>query len=296
MPAPPASASKATWASTCCCSSRRCTSSPTSTRRLQLKRGSHNLFKVSLDGELEGPRPLRVSGKATFEILWCDFSVRFDKTLVDGERPPLPPAVDVLRAAHPGARVAVELEHAAQRHADARRRVAEPAAGRPRRTDGARSAGAAAWSSSRSCRSTPSATSTPSAARRWPGPAASRSPPRSTARRCSSAAQRAPFAPAQFFAMSDDEKLAAPSFEAMDAGMRVRRCDSRASIAAQVIAGAAGVRARSASRCKARRRAPPAAPRPPPYTMSAAQLQTFTRSGAAAARPGATRRPGALPQ
>src|SRR6185369_15446092 len=32
----------------------------------------------------------------TFEILWCDFSVHFDATLVKGERPPLPPAVNVL--------------------------------------------------------------------------------------------------------------------------------------------------------------------------------------------------------
>ena len=30
---------------------------------------------------------------------------------------------------------------------------------------------------------------------------------------------QAPFAPAQFFAMSDDEKLASPSFEQMDAGL-----------------------------------------------------------------------------
>ena len=52
--------------------------------KLQLKRGSHNLFRVKLKGSLEGPRPLRVSGKATFEILWCDFSVRFDTTLVKG--------------------------------------------------------------------------------------------------------------------------------------------------------------------------------------------------------------------
>ena len=63
---------------------------------VQLKRGSRNLFKVSVSGTLEGPRPLRVSGKASFEIFWCDFSVRFDKTLVEGEKPPLPPAVDVL--------------------------------------------------------------------------------------------------------------------------------------------------------------------------------------------------------
>lgn len=64
---------------------------------LQLKAGSHSLFKVSVKGELEGPRPLRVSARATFEIFWCDFSISFDKTLIDGEKPPLPPAVDVLR-------------------------------------------------------------------------------------------------------------------------------------------------------------------------------------------------------
>ena len=47
--------------------------------KVQLKRGSSNLFSVSVKGELEGPRPLRVSGKASFSIFWCDFSVRFDK-------------------------------------------------------------------------------------------------------------------------------------------------------------------------------------------------------------------------
>ena len=61
----------------------------------QLKHGSHNLFKVSLEGALEGPRPLRASGKASFEIFWCDFTVRFDKTLIDGDPPPLPPAINV---------------------------------------------------------------------------------------------------------------------------------------------------------------------------------------------------------
>ena len=59
---------------------------------VQLKHGSSNLFKVSVAGELEGPRPLRVSGKASFEILWCDFTVSLDKTLVSGDEkpPPLP--------------------------------------------------------------------------------------------------------------------------------------------------------------------------------------------------------------
>ena len=53
---------------------------------VQLKRGSHNLFKVTVDGTLEGPLPLRLHAKAKFEILWFDFSVNFDFTL--GERRP----------------------------------------------------------------------------------------------------------------------------------------------------------------------------------------------------------------
>jgi hypothetical protein len=63
---------------------------------LQLRAGSRSLFKVKVKGELEGPRPLRVSATATFEIFWCDVSISFDKTLIEGEKPPLPPAVDVL--------------------------------------------------------------------------------------------------------------------------------------------------------------------------------------------------------
>ncbi|HEV8333456.1 MAG TPA: DUF6603 domain-containing protein [Steroidobacteraceae bacterium] len=62
---------------------------------VQLKRGSRSLFKLSVSGTLEGPRPLRISGKASFEIFWCDFTIRFDKTLISGDKPPLPPAVDV---------------------------------------------------------------------------------------------------------------------------------------------------------------------------------------------------------
>ena len=63
---------------------------------IQLKRGSRNLFKVTVAGALEGPRPLRVRGKASFEILWWDVSIRFDQTLVAGAPPPPPPAIDVL--------------------------------------------------------------------------------------------------------------------------------------------------------------------------------------------------------
>jgi hypothetical protein len=62
---------------------------------VQLKRGSTNLFKVAVEGLLEGPFPLRVGGKATFEILWWDVTVSFDKTLIKGDDiQPEIPAVD----------------------------------------------------------------------------------------------------------------------------------------------------------------------------------------------------------
>lgn len=51
---------------------------------VQLKRGSRNLFKVDVRGTLEGPIPLSVAGKATFGILWWDYTVSFDKTLIGG--------------------------------------------------------------------------------------------------------------------------------------------------------------------------------------------------------------------
>ena len=131
---------------------------------IQLKRGSRNLFKVSLAGELEGPRPLRVSGKATFEIFWCDFSVRFDKTLIEGEKPPLPPAVDVLAELKRALGTAESWSTLGAVEPAARRGAAQRC-GRAARA-GARPARQADASSSRWCRSTRRATSTPSAARR----------------------------------------------------------------------------------------------------------------------------------
>ena len=62
---------------------------------VQLQYHGHNLFKVSVAGQLSGPRPLHIRGKATFEIFWCDVSVSFDKTLVSGDRPPSLPPVNV---------------------------------------------------------------------------------------------------------------------------------------------------------------------------------------------------------
>ena len=75
--------------------------------QLQLKRGSTNLFKVRVEGSLAGPRPLHLKGKATFEILWWDVSIRVDTTLVKGEKPPAPAPIDVLprlkeALGHPG--------------------------------------------------------------------------------------------------------------------------------------------------------------------------------------------------
>lgn len=64
--------------------------------QVQLKRGSRNLFKVRLEGELSGPRPLRIKAKATFEVLWMDVSFRVDKTLVSGVRPEAPAPVAVM--------------------------------------------------------------------------------------------------------------------------------------------------------------------------------------------------------
>jgi hypothetical protein len=63
---------------------------------VQLKYHSRNLFKVSVEGELSGPRPLRIKGKATFEVFWCDFSVSFDKTLVSGQKPESVDPLDVM--------------------------------------------------------------------------------------------------------------------------------------------------------------------------------------------------------
>jgi hypothetical protein len=182
---------------------------------VQLKRGSRNLFKVSVAGTLEGPLPLRVSGKASFEIFWCDFSVRFDKTLVGGEKPPLPPAVNVL----------AELEGALRN--------------------------IESWSTQRAANRQHGV----SLRKLSPGPLLILDPlgnlvlkqqvvplnttrdidvfggaPVAGARRFNIEATlngvsqdinpvQDSFAPAQFFTMTDDEKLVSPSFEAMDAGL-----------------------------------------------------------------------------
>ena len=79
---------------------------------LQLKAGSKSLFKVSFSGELSGPRPLHVKGKASFEIWWMDFTVSFSTTLVSGREAAVAGAGGRGRAAAHRARRLVELEAA----------------------------------------------------------------------------------------------------------------------------------------------------------------------------------------
>ena len=63
--------------------------------QVQLKHGTTSICKVTVEGALSGPRPLHVRGKATIEVFWWDVSVSFDTTFLEGEKPPpaLPIAV-----------------------------------------------------------------------------------------------------------------------------------------------------------------------------------------------------------
>jgi hypothetical protein len=181
---------------------------------VQLKRGSRSLFKLSVSGTLEGPRPLRISGKASFEIFWCDFTIRFDKTLISGDKPPLPPAVDVLGELRrvltaPGAwstQIAQNRQHGVslRKIAAGTTLVLDPLGNLvvkqtivPLNTSrdldtfgGAPVAGARRFKLQASIEGVTQDVNTVQDA----------------------------FAPGQFFDMTDDEKLASPSFEDMDAG------------------------------------------------------------------------------
>jgi hypothetical protein len=184
--------------------------------QLQLKRGSTNLFKVRFEGALSGPRPLHIKGKATFEILWWDYSIRVDKTLVSGEKPPLPQPIDVL------AQLKDELNKpnnwtgqlpTRQRSMVTFRRVAMEADAVLLHPLGTLSVKQTIVPLDMEI--SKFGQTVPSGARRFtidnvrlggqldqkPNPV------------------RDFFAPAQFFEMSDDEKLSRPSFEQMNAGI-----------------------------------------------------------------------------
>jgi hypothetical protein len=223
-----------------------------------------------------------VSGKATFEILWCDFSVSFDTTLVKGEKPPLPPAVNVLSQLTQA--LASSTSWSTQRSATQAHGVAlkslPPAASTgpiildplgqvmvkqqvvPLNTGrdidvfgGAPVAGARRFAVTAALNGTPLQT----------------------------APVRGEFAPAQFFAMSDDEKLAAPSSESMEAGC-VFGDASTVFDPAQIIPAPLEYQYVPITLQGVSSTAPTNAA-PAPYTLNVAQLQMFAKSGAAARAP-----------
>ncbi|HEY5892687.1 MAG TPA: DUF6603 domain-containing protein [Chthoniobacterales bacterium] len=185
---------------------------------VQLKRGSRNLFKVAVEGALEGPRPLRARGKATFEVLWWDVSVSFDKTLVEGAPPPPLPAVDVLGelvAALGDRRNWQEALPVGQRRVATVRELPVPNEVRihPLGKFGVKQT-IVPLNLSRDIDKFGS--SPPSGARRFSitsitvGGVAQTPTPLTDF-----------FASAQFFEMTDDESIASPSFDTMDAGLMV---------------------------------------------------------------------------
>lgn len=183
---------------------------------IQLKRGSRNLFKVKVEGALEGPRPLRISAKATFEILWCDFSIRFDKTLIQGETPPLPNAVsawdELLRSL--GARDSWSAETSAGRkHGVVLRKLPAnaPLAVDPLGDLAVRQS-VLPLNTSRDLDTFGGAPI--SGAKRFAITAATLNGDVQPMR-----VAKDLFAPAQFFDLSDEEKLASPSFEEMGSGV-----------------------------------------------------------------------------
>jgi hypothetical protein len=62
---------------------------------LALRRGGTVLFSIGLRGELSGPSPWHVRGKAHFSILFFSFSISFDETFGPSLKPPPPEPVDV---------------------------------------------------------------------------------------------------------------------------------------------------------------------------------------------------------
>ena len=239
---------------------------------VQLKHGSDNLFKISVDGELDGPRPLKISGKASFEIFWCDFSISFNQALVDGPPPPPLPAVDLtgqLMAAlstpaswsneTPAGSNGVTLTP----NAAAGQLVLDPS-GRllvrqrlvPLDTNrDIDMFGGAPISGDRRFTLTTSLGGQV---------------------QTSATSVQDQFAPAQFFAMTDDEKLAAPAFETFDAGLAFGEAISfpEAEIAPAPVAYDTILIDDLAP--------PPAQTPPPPYAIPAQVLAILTMSGAAA--------------
>lgn len=183
---------------------------------VQLQYESFNLFKVTLDGTLEGPLPLRLSAKATIDILFFSCSFHFNFTLVDG---------DAAQTGLPAVALAPELTKALSDPTNWSTRRA------PRLAQGV------------ALRSLPPSAmlvldplgqlvvqqqvvplNTSRDVDMYDGApviAPRRFQVQATLNGQAGTPVTAAFAPARYFVMSDDEKLVAPSFETMDAGLVV---------------------------------------------------------------------------
>jgi hypothetical protein len=185
---------------------------------MQLRKGSHNLFKVKVEGALEGPLPLSVRAKCTFEILWWDVSIRVNVTLVGGAAPPLAAAVNV------SAQLSTTLN-------DPKSWASELPPGQTRIVSLRESAGDGFLRVHPLGTLTVRQSVVPLNLQRDLdkfGDAPIAGARRFTVTRVavgtadeSNDVIHDDFAPAQFFEMTDDAKLASPSFESMQAGLRI---------------------------------------------------------------------------
>ncbi len=182
---------------------------------MQLKRGGTSLFKVKVTGALEGPAPLTVRATCTFEILWWDVSIRVNATLAHGTAPPQPATVDVLRQLLAALR-------------DPRNWSADLPPQRTRVVTLREAVARGAFSVHPLARLTVRQAVVPLNLQRdidrfgdSPVAGARRftlGTPRLGGEEVRGTSLRDDFAPAQFFDMSDDDRLAAPQYETMDAG------------------------------------------------------------------------------
>jgi hypothetical protein len=179
-----------------------------------LKRNGANLFNVTLDITLTGPEPWHAWGQATFELMG-KHSIAFDKTIGDAPPPRELPTVDLLpdlvAAVKNKDNWSAQLPTATSMLISLRRFTSPDALAHPLGTIGfhqrvvplnveiSRVGNAA-----------------PAGARRFTvGVTIAGSQPHPPA-----TPLKDNFAAAQFFEMSDDQKLARPSFELMDAGLQ----------------------------------------------------------------------------
>ena len=180
---------------------------------VQLKYGSHNLFKLDIHGSLAGSKPTRISGKATFSICWCDFSVPFDHTFDSGSADQLPSVsgTSLLIAAFSDPANWTVQRVPGVAHGVALRTVPAGTAalldplGQLKATQTVLPLNTA--------RSIDTINGAPVAGDRTFHVSATVNGQATTS------PVQASFAPAHFFEMSDDDKLIAPSFQLMDSGL-----------------------------------------------------------------------------